>query len=63
MLLLAGVVLVVLGLVWMLSDKLGMGRIPGDIVIKRKNFTFYFPIVSSIVLSVVLTLVLNYWRK
>lgn len=58
-----GVALVALGLLWMLGDKLGLGRLPGDLVVKRKNFTFYFPLVSSIVVSLVLTLLLNAFRK
>ena len=38
--------------------KVGRGRLPGDIVIQRENFTFYFPLMTSIVLSVVLSLLL-----
>ncbi|HAG07901.1 MAG TPA: DUF2905 domain-containing protein, partial [Peptococcaceae bacterium] len=37
----------------------GIGRLPGDIVIRKGNFTFYFPLVTSIILSIVLTLLLN----
>jgi len=57
----AGVVFVVLGLLLMASSKFsffGLGRLPGDIAYKGKNVTFYFPIVTGIVLSVFLTLVL-----
>lgn len=58
---LTGVVLVVVGLLMMLAQKLplGLGRLPGDIVIKRDNFTFYFPLATSILLSIILTLILN----
>lgn len=49
---LLGVVLIVIGALWQL-----VGRLPGDIVIKKGNFTFYFPIVTSIVISLVLTLI------
>ena len=58
---LTGVVLVVIGLLMMLAQKLplGLGRLPGDIVIKRDNFTFYFPLATSILLSIILTLILN----
>jgi hypothetical protein len=53
-----GLVLVMIGLLWPLFSKLGLGRLPGDIVIERGNFHFYFPIVTCLVLSVVLSFVL-----
>ncbi len=62
MLIVMGFFLVALGGVLLLATKiphLGLGRLPGDIYIKRGNFTFYFPIVTCIVLSIVLTLLLN----
>ncbi len=60
-LVLFGVVLVALGLTLMFAERLplGLGRLPGDIVIRRENFTFYFPIVTSLLISLVLTLILN----
>lgn len=64
-----GAIIVVVGLLFMLSEKLNfpfIGKLPGDIHIKGKNFQFYFPIVTSIVLSVLLTLVLyavSYFSK
>ena len=62
-LVLLGLALVVLGLVWMFGSKLGLGRLPGDIAVEKKNYGFYFPIVSSIVVSLVLTLLLNLFRR
>ena len=53
-----GIVLVLTGLAWPWLTRLGLGRLPGDIAIERGNFSFYFPIVSCIVVSVVLSLVL-----
>jgi Protein of unknown function (DUF2905) len=53
-----GVVLIAAGLLWPLLQKIGVGRLPGDIVIERENFRFYFPIVTSLIISVILTLVL-----
>jgi hypothetical protein len=56
-----GIVLVVLGLMVMGGSKfsfLGFGRLPGDITYKGKNFQFYFPIVSCLVLSAVVSLIL-----
>jgi len=58
--LLAGIFLVIFGLLVMVTGKtLNLGRLPGDIFIKKGNFSFYFPLVSSIILSIVLTVVLN----
>jgi hypothetical protein len=51
--------LVLLGAGLSLFGKLGLGRLPGDIFIKKGNFTFYFPLVTSIILSLVLTLLAN----
>jgi hypothetical protein len=53
-----GLVLLAAGLLWPLVGKLGFGRLPGDIVIQRENFTFYFPLITSVVLSVILSLAL-----
>lgn len=54
-----GVVVAAVGLLFMLSDKIPwLGRLPGDIVVRRKNFTFYFPLATSILISVVLTFLL-----
>jgi len=53
-----GILLILAGLVWALLQRLGVGRLPGDIVMEREGVRFYFPIVTSIVVSVVLTLIL-----
>jgi hypothetical protein len=53
-----GIVLIAAGLLWPLLTKLGLGRLPGDIVIERESFRLYIPIVTSLVVSVVLSLVL-----
>ena len=58
-LIVAGVVFVVLGLILLLFPKIGALRMPGDIVIKRENVVLYFPVATSIVLSLIITLVLN----
>jgi hypothetical protein len=61
LLVIAGIIFVAAGLVLMAGSKLsflGLGRLSGDIAYKGKNIQFYFPIVSCLVLSVVLTLVL-----
>ena len=53
-----GLVLVVVGLLWPWLRDLGLGRLPGDIMIERGNVHIYFPIVTCIVVSVVLSLIL-----
>lgn len=67
MLLWAGGVLVLLGLLLTYGSKLfSLGRLPGDIVIQRGNFTFYFPLVTSLLISAALSLVVylvHLWRR
>jgi hypothetical protein len=54
-----GVVLVITGLTILFLKKLSfLGKLPGDILIKKKNFTFYFPLSTSIVVSVIVCLIL-----
>ena len=53
-----GVVLILAGLLWPWLGKLGLGRLPGDIVIERENFRLYLPITTSILISIVLSLIL-----
>jgi hypothetical protein len=63
-LLLVGGVLVVLGLLLTLGARLpGAGRLPGDIFYRKGNFTFYFPLVTCILLSVVLTVLLRIFKR
>ena len=57
-LIIVGLVLVAAGLLWPVLGRLGLGRLPGDIVIERENYSFYFPIATSLVVSVVLSLIL-----
>ena len=54
-----GLVLVVVGLLWPWLSRLGLGRLPGDIVIERGNVHFYFPIMTGFVISVVLSVALS----
>jgi Protein of unknown function (DUF2905) len=52
-----GIAILLLGLLWPSLSKLGLGRLPGDIVIERGNFTFYVPLVTCLLLSLVLSLI------
>jgi thiosulfate reductase cytochrome b subunit len=59
-LVLLGVLLIILGLVLTLAGKIPwIGRLPGDIRVQRENFSFHFPIVTCVILSIILTLLLN----
>ncbi len=59
-LIIAGLVMAGLGVLMLVAGKIpGIGRLPGDIVFQRGNFTFYFPIVTMLLLSIILTVVLN----
>lgn len=64
LLILIGLVIVGAGVVLLLSDKIPwLGRLPGDITVKRDNFTFYFPLATSILISVILSLLFWLFRK
>jgi hypothetical protein len=52
-----GLVLAAAGLLWPFIAKLGLGRLPGDIVIERENFTYYWPLGTSLLVSAVLSLI------
>jgi hypothetical protein len=58
-----GIILVIAGLAWPWIVKLGLGRLPGDIVIERENFRFYFPITTMIIVSLVVSLIVWLFRK
>jgi len=62
-LIITGLILLVAGLLWPYLARLGLGRLPGDIVIERGSTTFYFPIMTSIILSIVLSALLWLFGK
>ncbi len=62
-LIILGVIFVLVGVAWPWLAKLGIGHLPGDIHIERKGFSFYLPITTSIIASLVLSLVLWIFRK
>jgi len=51
------------GGIFLLSKVPGLGKLPGDIIIKKENFTFYFPLATSILLSLILTLIFTIFQK
>jgi hypothetical protein len=56
-LIIIGLVIVAAGILWPWLSRIGLGKLPGDIVIERENFTFYAPIASGILISVVLSVI------
>lgn len=62
-LIVVGLCLVAVGLIWPWLGRIGLGRLPGDILIERENFRFYAPLGTSLLLSVVLSLVLWLMRR
>jgi membrane protein implicated in regulation of membrane protease activity len=62
-LIVAGLIILALGLLWPVLTRLGLGRLPGDISVERGNVRFYFPIITSLVVSVALTLLFWLFRR
>ncbi len=58
-----GLLLVAIGLLWPWITKLGLGRLPGDIVIERDGFKLYFPIVTGLLISLIVSAVLWLFRR
>jgi ribose/xylose/arabinose/galactoside ABC-type transport system permease subunit len=58
-----GIILVIVGVAWPWLAKSGLGRLPGDIMIERENYRFYFPLTTMILLSLFLSLLLWLFRK
>lgn len=62
-LIVVGVTLVVLGLLWPWLSQIGLGRLPGDIVIQRENFRLYIPITTSLLVCVVISVLWYLFRS
>jgi len=64
MLIILGIVLIVVGIGFLFGDKIPfIGKLPGDILIKKERFSFYFPITTSIIISIILTILFSLFRK
>ena len=61
-LIIVGITILVVGLLYPYLKKIGLGQLPGDIIYKSDNSTFFFPIVTCIIISVVLTIVFNLFK-
>jgi hypothetical protein len=62
-LILFGILLVILGIAWPWIARLGLGRLPGDLHIEREGFSFYFPLTTSLIVSILLSLLLWFLRR
>ena len=62
-LIIIGVLFILVGLLYPFLRDIGLGKLPGDIVIKKENSSFYFPIVTCIVVSVIVSLLLMFFKK
>jgi hypothetical protein len=51
-----GIVLILVGLAWLVGERFGLGRLPGDVVIERGNFRVYIPLATSLIISVLVSL-------
>ena len=64
MFLFIGIIMLALGGIMLAGGRLfGLGRLPGDIFIQKGNFSFYFPVMTGIILSILLTIILNIFRR
>jgi hypothetical protein len=66
LLIVAGLVLIALGLLWLAAERFGLGRLPGDILIRGQNYSVYLPLATCLILSLLLTLalwLLQKWRQ
>jgi hypothetical protein len=58
-----GLILVAVGLFWPIIGKLGLGRLPGDIVVRREEFSLYFPLMTGLVVSVIVSVLIWIFRR
>ncbi len=61
-LIILGIILLIIGVIYPYIKKLGLGQLPGDILFKTGNSTFFFPIVTCIVVSIILTVIFNLFK-
>ena len=64
MLILLGALIIIIGVLLLVGEKIPWaGKLPGDIIVKKEKFTFYFPLTTSILISIILTLLFTLFRK
>ena len=57
-----GLIILTIGLLWPLLKELPIGRMPGDIVLKKDKFTFYFPIITCLVVSLIISIIFKFFK-
>ena len=62
-LIIVGIIFILIGVAWPWLSRLGIGHLPGDIYIERKGFSFFFPVTTSIIISLLLSILLWIFRK
>lgn len=63
LLIIIGILIVIIGIAWPWIKKLNLGNLPGNIIIKKQDFSFYFPLTTCIIISVVVSLLFWFFRK
>ena len=61
-LILLGIIILIIGLLYPYMKKLGFGQLPGDMIFKSGNSTFFFPIVTCVIISLILTIIINLFK-
>ena len=61
-LIIIGIILLIIGLLYPYVKKLGLGQLPGDILFKIGNFTFFFPVMTCLIISIILTIIFNLFK-
>lgn len=62
-LIIIGIILLIAGILWPWLSRLGLFRLPGDIYVEKENMRFYFPITSAIIISIVISVILWFFKK
>ena len=57
-----GLIILTIGLLWPLLKELPVGRMPGDIILKKDKFTFYFPIITCLVVSLIISIIFKFFK-
>ena len=61
-LIISGIILLLIGLLYPYIKKLGLGQLPGDILFKTGNSTFFFPVITCLIISIILTIIFNLFK-
>ena len=61
-LIILGIILLIIGLLYPYIKKLGLGQLPGDILFKTGNSTFFFPVMTCLIISIILTIIFNMFK-